>query len=58
MRTAPNPKAVAHALRIAAQFLSHYAGSDAAEARELCLDLAAQAELGALTPKTPNPKED
>lgn len=58
MRTAPNPKAVAHALRIAAQFLDHYAGSDAAEARGLCLDLAAQAELHALTLKTPNPKED
>lgn len=55
MRTAPNPKAAAHALRIAAYFLDHYAGSDAHEAGELCRDLADQAELGALTPKT---KED
>lgn len=51
MLRTPDPNATAAALRRAAQFLSHYEGSDAAEARELCLDLAAQAELGALTPK-------
>ena len=53
MLRTPDPKATATALRRAAQLLSHYEGSDAAEARELCLDLATQAELGALTPKEP-----
>lgn len=43
--------AAVHAWRKAAIYLTHFAGSDAAEARELLLDLAAQLELGALTPK-------
>lgn len=43
--------AAAAAWKRAATYLTHFAGSDAAEARELLLDLAAQLELGALTLK-------
>jgi hypothetical protein len=52
MATKTPPKAAAiSAWRLAATYLTHYAGSDAAEARELLLDLAAQLELNALTSK-------
>ena len=51
MKKAPNKEAAIKYLSNAAQILSHYEGSDAAEARELLLDLAGQLELGALLAK-------
>lgn len=51
MRKVPNKRAAIKYLSDAAQILSHYQGSDAAEARELLLDLAGQLELDALPPK-------
>lgn len=51
MKTIPTKAAATRAMRIAAAYLTHYQGSDAAEAVELLKDLAAQLDLGVLTPK-------
>lgn len=51
MKTTPSKQGAVKRLLDAAAILTHYQGSDCAEAVELLQDLAAQLDLGVLTPK-------